>query len=142
MNVSHKVLPAGWAYVIPMRRIKSFAREQTADIRAIEFSGTAGKPVYSWSAARFVSRVVDDEMVFRIILHGIPEAVLALADCDISAHTFSALESFLLQSTQPFDATTPPQIGFVSLREHNEKLEFTYNASNSDKRKLPVIPWW
>ena len=101
MNVSHKVLPAGWAYVIPMRRIKSFAREQTADIRAIEFSGTAGKPAYSWSAAQFDSRVVDDEMVFRIILHGIPEAVLALADCDISAHTFSAWNPFSCNPLSP-----------------------------------------
>lgn len=142
MNLSHKVLPIGWKYLVPMRRMKSFVREQLADVRKVDFSGTAGTPIYSWSAARFDSRVVDDELAFRITLLGIPESILDLADYDISERTFKSLQSFLHQCNQPFDSTTPPQIGFISLRIQDDELVFTYKVSKSDNRQLPTTPWW
>jgi len=146
MNLSHKALPPRWKYLIPLQHVKALVRDSVADIRSVEFEGTANKPTdpmpYYWHAAMFESRVVTDTLCFQLIFSGIPEHVIALANDDLAQQTADAIESFLNQQHNVTDATTPTRIGFVTLDASSEEIVFNYSCKNTSSKQLPAIPWW
>ena len=145
VNISHKKLPAGWQYVVTLRSLKSFLKTSDADVRAVEFSG-ALKSTYGeyWCPARFESRSVDDQLVFRFSFTGMPVSVLQAIGKDWQDYSIGCVQDFLQQCSEEITTTTPPRRGSIRVSRFNADDDYNvkYDWEEQDKRKLPVIQWW
>ena len=143
MKIEHKKLPAGWSYVITLCRLKTILRETSADVRMVEFDG-AQKSIYgdSWFAARFDSRAINEELVFRLTFSGVPNDIVDLLAESPECMAVEAVQDFLAHFNDKIGSTTSPRVAYIHITRKDDKVAANYSWRHTDKRDLPMISWW
>lgn len=143
MRVNLRKLPPHWKYLLTPRQSKALVGEVSAEVRVIEFCGTASKPYFSWTAGRIDAQPSQEHWCYRISVIGLPERIL-LADFETAREFFSdAIQSFILdRNNEAVMDVTAPVTRWVSYREESGQLKPSVSDKRRDLRDTDRVIWW
>ena len=144
MQVSFRKLPPHWKYLLTLRQAKTLIGDLGADVRVLEFCGTASKPVAfrSWHAGRFDAHPLAGHWCFKVSFDGLPESILDQNVNALCEFALDSLNSFIIERNREAacDVSTPIA-RLLSIREESEGLIPSFSDRALDRRSRGR-DWW
>lgn len=132
-----KKLPNGWAFLVSIRQIKDLIRQTGADVRVVEFKGTAHKPREfpqgSYKGVNIDARVDGGRWCYRFRFSGLPEKALPPDRAGLSELILADITDFISRPpVQTLDTTTKPEHRIMFFRFADGNLTPNFSTQKQD----------
>jgi hypothetical protein len=137
-------LPPHWLFVPSKRQVRELLAELDADVRWVEFYGTAyGRGTDRLSIGFVESRLVEGSWCFYLHLWGVRESVAGPVREALAAAALAEIGQYVrtCASAPPADVVKPAQL-YLSFRVELGDVHSECRVSTVGKRSFPTGPWW
>jgi hypothetical protein len=139
-----KKLPPHWLYVPSKRRLRDLLAELDADVRRVEFAGTAyGDRTDRLSLGFVESRVIEDGWCFYLHLWGLRESVAGPVREELTVTALAEIGLYVKKCiSEPAACTIKPAQLVLSFRLESGGVQADCRASTGKKTPFSTGSWW
>jgi hypothetical protein len=139
-----KKLPAGWLFVPSRRQVRQLLADLGADVRLVEFFGTASGGTLDWISLGFVeSRVVEGSWRIYLRLWGVREAIIGPVQEELAAMAVAEMRRYIraCAGQSPAAVRKPAQMS-LAFRVSGEGIASACRVRAVDRRSFPTPAGW
>jgi hypothetical protein len=139
-----KKLPPHWSYIPSKRQVRALLDRLEADVRVVEYHGTAYRPRGKWVCLGFLeARVVERAWCFYFRFWGLPDALAGPVRECLSDSALGEAQCFIgaCLARRPRETIKPRQL-HLSFAVEDGLIRSACRAKVVDRYSYPTGDWW